>query len=81
MDTTMISYTTEDIKILADCSSGELAALLEDIDYDPKQFEEMMKGLPKDYHFLYKIPYEDLPEYIDDPRFAGYLIFRLKAGK
>lgn len=77
----MIAYTTDDMKELAACSSSELAALLDDMDYDPEQFEQMMRGLPKDHHFLYETPLEDLPEHIDNPRIVGYLNFRMKVGK
>lgn len=77
----MIVYTTEDIKALAACSSSELASLLEDMNYDPEEFEQMMRGLPKDHKFLFETPMEDLPEYIDNPRIMGYLNFRMKVGK
>lgn len=76
-----ITYTTEDMKELAACSSSELASLLEDIDYNPEEFEQMMRGLPKDHKFLFDTPMEDLPEHIDNPRLMGFLNFRMKAGK
>lgn len=77
----MVSYTTDDLKILAQCSSTEFANIIESFNYDPESLRQMMQGLPKDYNFLYEIPYEDLPEHIDDAKYAGYLNFRFKVGK
>jgi hypothetical protein len=76
-----IAYTIYDMKELANCSSGELAALLENMDYDPNAFEEMLTGIPKDHHFLFEVPFEDLPEHLDNARLMGYINFRFKVGK
>lgn len=76
-----IVYTKEDLKILASCCSKELTAILEDIDYDPDQFEELMKGMKKDYNFLYSIPLEDLMLEVNNTKYEGYLYFRLKVAK
>ena len=81
MEDTVISYTKEDMEQLAESSSPELAALLEDMDYDPEEFEQMMRGLPKEHRFLFELPIEDLFEHIDNSRIAGYFNFRMKVGK
>ena len=81
MEDTMIEYTKEDLKVLAQGSSAELAALLEDMEYDPEEFEEMMRGLPKDHKYLFEMPIEKLFEHIDNPRIAGYFTFRMAVGK
>lgn len=77
----MIAYTVDDMKALAECSSSELAALLESIDYDPNEFERMLQGIPKDHHFLFAVPFVDLPEHMDNDRLMGYINFRFKVGK
>lgn len=81
MEATVIAYTTEDMRALAECSSAELAALLEELEYDPEAFEEMLKGIPKDHRILYEIPLEDLIMDLDNQRIMGYINFRMKVGK
>lgn len=83
MENTMekIVYTKEDLEVLAGCCSTELAAILEDIEYDPDEFETIMKGMSKDYAFLYQTSLEDLMLRVNEDRFQGYFYFRMKVGK
>lgn len=77
----LISYTQDNLKDLHDCCSQELQAILEDINFNPEEFKKMMKGLPKEYKFLYNTPLEELPLLIHDDRIHGFLMFRFKIGK
>lgn len=76
-------YTREDIEILAQCSSPELGALLEDHDYDPEFLKRLLKRQPKQYKFVYQTEFVDLmdPDYMTNPAIQGFMNWRMKLGR
>jgi hypothetical protein len=58
-----------------------LETYLDDLEYDPEQFKEFMKKLPKQYKFLYQIDLGDLPLMINDKTIQGLLNWRFSIGK
>ena len=79
----MIKYTKEDLlKLKTMVAPGSvLETELEDMEYDPVQFEVYLKRLPKQHKFLYDIPLEDLPQRINDQTIQGLLNWRFSIGK
>ena len=79
----MIEYTKEDLlKLKTMVAPGSvLETELEDMAYDPTQFKEFLKKLPKQYEFLYDIPLEELPQRINDQNTLGLLNWRFSIGK
>jgi hypothetical protein len=78
-----IKYTKEDLlKLKTMVAPGSvLETYLDDLEYDPEQFKEFMKKLPKQYKFLYQIDLGDLPLMINDKTIQGLLNWRFSIGK
>jgi len=78
-------YTREDMKKLAEMSpeTSVAAVFLEDFDYDPKKFKDMLEEhhLSKDVEYMFEMPFEDLPLEINNATYMGYISFRLSVGK
>jgi hypothetical protein len=81
----MPDYTRDDMKILAHKSppTSVAAVFLEDFDYDPKMFRDLLEEhhLDKDVQYLFEMPFEDLPMEINNATYMGYISFRLSVGK
>ena len=79
----MIEYTKKDLlKLKTMVAPGSVLEVeFEDMAYDPGQFKEFMKQLPKQYKFIYDIPLEELPMKINDRNTQGLLNWRFSLGK
>jgi hypothetical protein len=76
-------FTCEDLKVLQRQSSSTsvLSPLLVKYKFNPEKFENLLKVFPKEYDFVFNVPYEDLPLKINDQTINGYLQWRLTIGK
>ena len=81
----MIKYTKENMKRLAERSADTSvpAVFLEEYDYDPKKFRELLEShhLDQDVKYLFELPFEDLPLEINNATYMGYIAFRFDIGK
>lgn len=89
----MNTFTVEDLKVLVDMSptTSAIAYTLKRKGYDPKFFHNMLWAYSrKEWSFVYEVPYDDLPLYVNGapsdkykyhPKMEGFLQWRLKIGK
>ena len=80
---TDIEYTMEDLKKLKTmvAPGSVLEMYLDELKYDPVQFKEFMKKLPKQYKFLYQSDLSELPMKINDSNIRGLLNWRFSISK
>jgi hypothetical protein len=81
----MPDYTKEDMKVLVSmCEDGTVPReLIPELDYDSGRFKEMLIKYKqqKAITYLYEMPLEDLPLYINDQEVAGYIKYRFTVAK
>jgi len=79
----MVEYTIEDLQILENMArdGSPMKEHLIETKCDPYLFGNYLKSFPKEYDFVFNLDYLDLPLSISDPRYKGYLYWRIEIRK
>lgn len=78
-------YDKDDMRVLWEQSrEGSPAKVyLEEVDYDPVKFREYLESYhqKKEIHYLFEVPFREIPLLINNGNIHGYLRFRCTINK
>jgi len=81
----MVKYTKEDMKKLHELSAEGSPAKVytEETKFSPSAFRKILEsfGCKKDVHYLFELPFDEVPLLINRGELSGYLRFRFTVGK